>query len=67
MLRWFVVGWAFFNITSELIHAFGNLEPPTNSSKLPPCKACKTFVESFKKVSLNSFNSSMTLICEVKL
>ncbi|XP_018578048.1 cysteine-rich with EGF-like domain protein 2 [Anoplophora glabripennis] len=49
MLRWFLFGWVVFNITSVLIVAFGDLEPPSNSSKLPPCKACKTFVESFKK------------------
>ncbi|KAG5895488.1 hypothetical protein JTB14_011186 [Gonioctena quinquepunctata] len=49
MLRWFIFCWIVFHLASEHIHAFGNLEPPKNSKKLPPCRACKIFVESFKK------------------
>ncbi|CAG9855194.1 unnamed protein product [Phyllotreta striolata] len=31
------------------IQAVGNLETPKNTVKLPACRACKVFVESFKK------------------
>nr|XP_023027027.1 cysteine-rich with EGF-like domain protein 2 [Leptinotarsa decemlineata] len=49
MLRSFIFCWVFVNIALEIINAFGNLEPPKNTTKLPPCRACKVFVESFKK------------------
>ncbi|CAH1103127.1 unnamed protein product [Psylliodes chrysocephalus] len=35
-------------ILGEIL-AIGNLEPPKNIEKLPPCRTCKVFVESFKK------------------
>lgn len=43
-------------ILGEIL-AIGNLEPPKNIEKLPPCRTCKVFVESFKKVSITYGNS----------
>lgn len=33
----------------ELIYGFDNFGNTNNSTRLPPCKACKVFVDSFKK------------------
>ncbi|CAG9828297.1 unnamed protein product [Diabrotica balteata] len=39
---------SFCSILHNIL-GFNGLEPPINSLQLPPCKACKTFVESFHK------------------
>lgn len=49
MNHWLIYLCFVFYLIIEVIYGFENFGKSHNSTKLPPCRACKSFIESFKR------------------